>query len=219
MEFLSTGDLNINSSIPRHDHHYFSNEYFKKGFNDNEVLFDCGAFTGDTIKEFIRFRNNKFNKILGFEPDPENYLKLENSLRSLNSWKVFSVNAATGEEEGEVVFKTMSNQGSKIINSNQVIEHPDKRNVRVKLCKLDDFFDFKPTFIKMDIEGAELGALKGAEKILKTYKPKLAISIYHKPFDIFEIPFYLKEIVPEYNFVIRQHIRPFYEIVLYASVS
>ncbi|MGN0909664.1 MAG: FkbM family methyltransferase, partial [Succinivibrio sp.] len=88
---------------------------------------------------------------------------------------------------------------------------------KIDLCKLDDYFFEKPTFIKMDIEGAELDCLKGAERILRELKPKLAICLYHKPFDIFEIPFYLKKIVPEYTFKIRQHQRSFADLVLYAS--
>ena len=63
----------------------------------------------------------------------------------------------------------------------------------------------KVTFIKLDIEGSELEALRGAEKIIRRDKPRLAISIYHKPQDYFEIPLYIKELVPEYKLYIRHH--------------
>ena len=63
----------------------------------------------------------------------------------------------------------------------------------------------KVTFIKLDIEGSELEALRGAEKIIRRDKPRLAISIYHKPQDYFEIPLYIKELVPEYRLYIRHH--------------
>ena len=55
----------------------------------------------------------------------------------------------------------------------------------------------------MDIEGAEKAALEGAEKTIKKYKPKLAISVYHNPEDIFEIPLLLKEYVSEYKLHFR----------------
>ena len=61
------------------------------------------------------------------------------------------------------------------------------------------------TFIKMDIEGSEAKALRGAEKTIRRDKPRLAISIYHKPEDYFEIPFLIKEMVPEYKLYIRHH--------------
>ena len=70
-------------------------------------------------------------------------------------------------------------------------------------------------FIKMDIEGAELSALKGAVETIKRFKPKLAICVYHKGKDIFEIPEYLISIVPEYNFYLKHNSHTFGETVLY----
>ena len=95
----------------------------------------------------------------------------------------------------------------------------DKSKIeKIRIKKLDNYIEEQPTFIKMDIEGYELEALKGAEKILKTLKPKLAICIYHKEMDFYEIPLYLKSIVPEYKFKIRQHYDALYDTVLYAQV-
>ena len=71
----------------------------------------------------------------------------------------------------------------------------------------------------MDIEGSELAALKGAKRIIKQYKPKLAICVYHKCEDIFKIPLYLHELVPEYKIMIRQHRYDLYDTVLYAYVE
>ena len=68
----------------------------------------------------------------------------------------------------------------------------------------------------MDIEGAELDALKGAVHTIQTYRPKLAISIYHKPEDLVEIPLYLMEIMPDYQFYIRHYTTWLEETVLYA---
>jgi hypothetical protein len=69
----------------------------------------------------------------------------------------------------------------------------------------------------MDIEGAELNALKGAERIIKEQKPKLAICIYHKPEDVWEIPNLLLDFVPDYKFYIRHcTYSSFLDTVLYA---
>ena len=70
----------------------------------------------------------------------------------------------------------------------------------------------------MDIEGAELDTLIGAEKTIKQNKPKLAVCIYHKIEDIITIPKYLHSIVPEYTFSVRQHSNSLLETVLYAEV-
>ena len=72
------------------------------------------------------------------------------------------------------------------------------------------------TFIKMDVEGAELKGLQGAENIIRTWKPKLAISVYHKNTDLWEIPQVILEYNPEYRFYMRHYYFTQHESLLYA---
>ena len=83
----------------------------------------------------------------------------------------------------------------------------------------DEVGEDKVTFIKMDVEGAELSALQGACKTIKANKPHLAICVYHKHSDLYDIPKYLLELVPEYRFVVRHYTSCMWETVLYASVD
>ena len=76
----------------------------------------------------------------------------------------------------------------------------------------------KVTFIKMDIEGSEREALRGATTVIKRDKPRLAICIYHSPEDLYEIPFWIKFIVPEYKIYIRHHSDTGSETVVYATL-
>lgn len=69
---------------------------------------------------------------------------------------------------------------------------------------------------KMDIEGAEQKALEGAKNIIRAYRPKLAISIYHKADDFYKIPLCIHELVPEYQFYVRHYICFYADTVLYA---
>lgn len=71
----------------------------------------------------------------------------------------------------------------------------------------------------MDIEGAEMDALRGMEKLMKRDRPKLAICVYHKPEDFWEIPLYIKSVVPEYTFILRHHSHDASETVLYAYIE
>lgn len=87
----------------------------------------------------------------------------------------------------------------------------------IETIALDEFIqDERVTFIKMDIEGAELDALRGAVHIIKTQKPKLAISVYHRWDDIFTIPKLILEIRPDYKLYIRHYSLLANETVLYA---
>ena len=73
------------------------------------------------------------------------------------------------------------------------------------------------SFIKMDIEGAELAAFKGAQKTITAHQPILAISLYHKPEDLITIPQFIHELHRDYRFWLRAHHPRFaYEMVLYA---
>ena len=82
---------------------------------------------------------------------------------------------------------------------------------------LDEVFEDKSiTFIKMDVEGAEYEALRGAEQTIRTQRPKLAISIYHKPEDILDLPQLLLSYQPEYRFYLRHYCIFNNETVLYA---
>ena len=88
----------------------------------------------------------------------------------------------------------------------------------VEFVSLDKAIIEPITFIKMDIEGSEMRALKGAKQIITTYKPKLAICIYHKLDDLWRIPQYIHSLVPEYKFYIRHHSILYSDTVLYATL-
>lgn len=87
---------------------------------------------------------------------------------------------------------------------------------QVRAVSLDSYIEEAVSFIKLDVEGAELETLKGAKNILLRNKPKLAICIYHKKEDLYEIPYYLKRLVPEYKLYIRHYSNFAHETVLYA---
>lgn len=197
---ILSGDMSYIDKNNINDSQYFSNEFFQ--ITSDEVLFDCGAFDGDTIESFISFTNNKYKKILAFEPDERNYEKINKLVENKKFHDVEVVQAATGKENSMVSFLENGNMMSKTIQS---AAKKSNNTHEVKLVKLDNYIDYQPSFIKMDIEGAELDTLIGATSIIKKCKPKLAICIYHLPFDFYHILNFLKSLVPEYKFKIRQH--------------
>ena len=90
-------------------------------------------------------------------------------------------------------------------------------DVEIEVKALDNtVFKDAPTYIKMDIEGSEMEALKGCKKIIQQYKPKLSICIYHNAEDLFDIPIMIKEMCQDYKLFIRQYANSRFETVCYA---
>lgn len=205
-----TGDLSYIDKNEINSHSYFSQDFYP--ISSDEVLFDCGAFTGDTIEDFVTFTNKKYKKIVAFEPDEKNVKRL-NAFINNKIENVVVIQKATGDKNGKVAFLNNGNMFSKTVD---VKDSSDE--LSVDIVRLDNYIDYHPTLIKMDIEGAELDSLIGATQIIKTLKPKLAICIYHMPFDFYEIPKFLKSLVPEYKFKVRLHESGFCETVLYAYI-
>lgn len=181
---------------------YFISELIRK---DNDAVFiDGGAFNTDTVDQFIKFQNGQFKKIYSFEMDIINYTKID---QSKYDERVQFLNYGLWDEETHLHYSadTTSSaigEAGNLIAKCTCIDH---------ICQND-----KVTFIKMDIEGAEQKALSGAKNIIMRDKPQLAICVYHKPNDIWEIPFMLKDWVPEYQLYLRHHSPTYTETVLYA---
>lgn len=180
-------------------------EFFKVG--KEEIFVDAGAFDGDTIEGFIKWVNGEYSKILAFEPGESQY---QNMVKKYgDNEKIQCYQAGLWNESTNIKFLDDGTTGATICEDG---------DTEIQLCKLDDFIDEKITFIKMDIEGAEIEALKGARKVIRKYRPKLAICLYHKPADLWEIPLLVKEILPEYKLYVMHHVELGYDTVLYATV-
>jgi hypothetical protein len=78
--------------------------------------------------------------------------------------------------------------------------------------------DFAPTFINMDIEGAEPLALAGATNLIRQHAPDLAICVYHLPEHLWEIALQIQAIQPRYRFFLRNYTGFPAETVLYATI-
>jgi hypothetical protein len=111
---------------------------------------------------------------------------------------------------------------TRIIRDDGDIHFSDEKvaNSEVQVIGIDEQFpEENVTFIKMDIEGSEIEALLGAAKLIGRCAPKLAISIYHKRHDIFEIPLLIHRLHPGYKFYLRQLSDSLSETVIFAIPS
>lgn len=174
-------------------------------FSEHEVVVDCGAYNGDTVKLF--YKNIPGCRVIALEPDERNF----ESLQKLKLKEFKPVKAGAWSEDTILSF-TDKGGGT----SSGSIDASG--NIEIVVKALDNLSECQSaTYIKMDIEGAELKALQGAEKIIKERRPKLAICLYHRPEDFFEIPLYIKSLNPDYNLFLHHHCTYWsWETVLYA---
>jgi FkbM family methyltransferase len=95
----------------------------------------------------------------------------------------------------------------------------DKQKELCQLTSVDAFFESRglvPSIIKMDIEGAESAALRGAEAIIRKHSPRLQICLYHSINDFISIPLQIRKYFPGYRIFIGHHTPFFNECVMYA---
>ncbi len=170
--------------------------------NLEEINFiDCGAYTGDTVKELMN-QKVKVNSSISFEPEIKNQKKLNKELELQKSnypdtnFLIYPV----GVYSKNCILQ-FSNNG---VDSSASFSN--KSNMLVPVVSIDNtLINSNVNFIKMDIEGAEAEALKGSKKTIQKYKPNLAICLYHKPEDLWELPLLINEIEPSYNMYLRVH--------------
>lgn len=204
MEFLRNGDLYDFMKIPVDHDAYFDVD--EMHYTQDEVFVDCEAYIGDSIDGY-RKHVGQYRKIYALEPDVENCKKIQEYVENQKLQNIQLINAAVGKENRTVSFDQQGTAGSSV---------KGEGNNSVKLVCLDDVIADPVTFLKMDIEGFELDALMGAKGLIETYKPKLAICVYHKCEDPVSIVEYLAQLVPEYQFYMRHYTYSQHETVLYA---
>jgi len=159
---------------------------------DNETYLDLGAYTGDTVKEFLSFVSS-YNKILAVEPDKKTFVKLRKNTNELENIVLF--NNVISDKCGEFPFAMNGSRGS---NSGK------DYNTTAEFITVDEIAkNEKITYIKADVEGAELQFINGAERTIKELKPKMQIACYHRSEDLISIPNAVLSIRNDYKVYMR----------------
>ncbi len=186
---------------------YFDCPYFEHDLD--EVFVDAGVFDGMTAVRFAEWSNGKYNHIYGFEPNSDCYGNCESRYSTLKNATL--LNKGIWDKNTVLHFKE-NGPGSKIIEDEAATGIDT-----VAVTSIDDTLGGeRATFIKMDVEGAELKGLQGAEATIRKWKPKLAISVYHKPTDLWEIPQVILKYNADYRFYMRHYFFNDCESILYA---
>lgn len=175
--------------------------------NSKPVFYDVGAFDGYNSDHFARLYPKMQSAVL-FEPIPDQAEKLR---QKYHNDKRFSIHElALSDHEGIVRFNVNST-ASRITDSDD--------GIAIKTSTLDSFFKLSglaPDILKMDIEGAEIGALKGAKELIQTTMPNLAVSVYHAAPHLTEAFKLISSIHSGYKYYLRHYTEGYTETVLFA---
>jgi FkbM family methyltransferase len=201
-------DEQLPEPLPARDT-YFPLDLIK--LRPDETFVDCGAFDGDSIRAFLLRAGTNFREAIAVEADPGNCERFRTwaagqapELRG----RLHAVQAAAGSRRGRVRFEATGTFASSV---------QEAGGIEVDLVPLDEILaDRTPTFVKMDIEGAEPDALLGARQTLERHVPVLAICLYHAQDHLWSIPLWLQSLGLPYRFFLRRYSDAGWEQICYA---
>ena len=189
----------------------YSDQYFEEGIVsacEGEVFVDCGAFIGDSVIPFVELCNSQnvsYKSIFAFEPDKDAFAKLRKLVNNYHDLNIIPM--GVGDFCGDA-YITSSFGASRLSKEGQ--------GESVRITTIDEYLKHENvSFIKMDLEGGEMAALRGAKNTIAKLHPKLAICIYHKPEDWITIPSFIRSLNPDYKLYCRGYFNNLSEIVLY----
>lgn len=206
-KLVLTGDF---SSLP---HHKFLTES-PKCLPDKFSVIDAGAYDGDTLKHFLAQSTFNIDKYIALEPDEKNFKKLTDTVRDFATTRteIIALNRALWSEDGQVLFNAQGNTASTIMTDNP-------RSTKVEALCLNTLFNrfelSHNTCIKLDIEGAELESIRGAEPTITKVKPILMISVYHTPHCLTSVYNLVRSYRADYKFALRYHAFDGADLMLY----
>lgn len=191
--FLETEDLTkVKSLFPD----YWEPDIFPD--NKDDVLVDLGAFTGDSIAQYIAVYGTNYRKIYAYEISEDSYTQLCENTAQFHD--IINIRKGAGKEKGKL-FLEENQQAS----ANRLSQMEGDMQNAVEVVALDEDIDEPITFLKMDIEGAEQDALLGCQNIIQTQHPKLAVCLYHGYEDLWKIPTLIDSMNPDYHFYLRHY--------------
>ena len=178
-----------------------------------DLVLDIGAYKGETALWFAD-RVGPEGLVLALEPSPQTSAALRQNIdrnRSAAMAPIRVLPCAAGAHEGAARFiatadgaSTLGVEGDATVAMTTI----DAMVVEQRLSRVD--------FIKMDIEGGEVDALRGAEETLKRFTPRLAISVYHRPHDLPDIVTLILQACPDYRLYLSHKSPGLAETVLFA---
>ena len=162
-------------------------------------VFDGGAYDGDTARELLDAAPG-IGEIICAEPDERNYRHLLAYRDRETRAAITPCRVALSDAPGAATLFASGNRNSSLFRPS----HEAKRE-EIEVATVDGLLGGTAVdFIKLDVEGAEAAALRGAQATLARFRPALLVSAYHRSEDLFALPLLLAGLCPDYRFYLRR---------------
>jgi FkbM family methyltransferase len=182
--------------------------------SDDEQFVDCGAFDGDSVRGFLELTGGRFSRIDAMEPDPDNLRKLRSFIATLpveDQQRIYVHPVAVGRERRTLRFRHGVGPASTIAEEGEY---------DVACVSLDEeLAAAAPTYVKVDVEGAEPDVIRGAAHLITKHAPTMAVVLYHRTSDMWTIPLALRQLRSDYRLYLRRYAEDCWETVCHAVRS
>ena len=192
----------LSGFTPRENSQYF--EDFLQLRPQGETFVDVGGYNGFNSVQFIGLCPG-YNAIHVFEPEVDNYQACGKNLSSYAN--IYCHQLGLSNKKGTLKLQPQGSS-SKISDHGSTVIHIDKLD-----SVLPDHHT--ATFIKIDIEGAEIPAIEGSTNIIQRHRPRLALCVYHNVGDFWRIPKKVLSIQDKYKIYLRHYTESIYETVMF----
>jgi FkbM family methyltransferase len=191
-------------------------DYFPEGvlpeLPADAVFVDCGAFDGDTLRRFLERQRGRFGAAYAFEPDAENFRRLREYVGGLApeaAGRIRLFRAGVGERRARLRFNATGDTGAAL---------SEEGGAEVEVLPLGEVVEAagRAVYVKFDVEGAEWEALRGAEALIRDARPLLAVSVYHRPDDLWQLPLRLRALDPASRLYLRTQGEDGMDVICYA---
>lgn len=204
VRFRLTSDLSAAADF-RYD---MVNQYFEDFLElaeQGESFVDIGCYDGMTSLEFAK-RAPGFTRITAFEPAPANHPVVVRNLAALGADRVTVHDCGLSDAPGTLSFSDGQGSSSRL---------SDEGGAQIRVVRLDDLHLTEATMIKMDIEGGEIPALHGSLDTIGRLRPRLAVSVYHRAADFWQIPELIDQAGVSYELRMRHYTEGIDETVMF----
>jgi len=180
---------------------------------NRNIIFNVGAYNNTSVMFSYL---SPCGKVYAFEPQKNKHVDNQKTSRIYRN--IIPINKGVWSSSGEIPFSVDNSFG----HESTACGFDKNSSKKIPVVTLDEFADQRkviPDYIKMDIEGAEIEALKGARNLIKKYSPDLAISMCHTAAQLHEVPLFLKKLNNKYKIYIGHKYYNFSETVCFATVK